>query len=526
MATEETTPAAPAVTAASRYAAGELERQGPLNRAREMATLTIPGLMPPPGATGSTILPQPFQSTGADGVNNLSAKLMLVLFPTGSSFVRLRPEASVEDEMEEAGATAEVEEALRKTEKKVMNKMESRGNRTVRAEAAKHLIVTGNALIHILPDNREKFFALDRYVVFRDLDGNVLEIVVKEELSKSSLPQRIRDLLQTIPEYDPTDSNEKSVCLYTWIKRDENGKTWSVHQEVEGREVPGSRGTYPSEKPAWLPLRWSIVSGQAYGRGRCEEYGGDLRSLEGLTKAIVRYAIACSKIIPLVNAGGTTKIEDLMDAESGEPIEGREGDVHFLSIDKFADFQVAKTVADKLEKRLEKAFLLATSVQRDAERVTAEEIRAMIGQLEESLGSQYTLFSEEWQRPSFVRHMHEMQMKKELPALPEGIVSPQIVAGLEGLGRNSDLNKLDTFIAGVETVFGPQALSTYVNPGEYMRRRATALGVDAKGLVRTDAEVQAAQEAAQRASLTEKVAPQLVDAGVQAAQGSAPAPTQ
>ena len=66
---------------------------------------------------------------------------------------------------------------------------------------------------------------------------------------------------------------------------------------------------------------------------------------------------------------------------------------------KFNDFRVAQESAQKIEERLAAAFLLNSSVQRDAERVTAEEVRFMAQELESTLGGVYSVLSQEFQLP-------------------------------------------------------------------------------------------------------------------------------
>lgn len=501
-----------ALTAAGRYEVLVQDREPYLRRAREAAKLTIPGLLPPDGSNGATDLPEPYQSVGADGVNNLSAQLLLVLFPPGTSFFRLRLDEFVKEEItgQNQEAAEEMEAALAKVERVVTNTMDAKGSRVVNFEALQHLIVTGNGLVQVLGDGREKFYPISKFVVKRDLEGTVLEIITKESLTKETLPKEAREIVAVHDQAsDPGTNKSASVDLYTWVRRQDEG-SWTVEQQVCGKQIPGSTGTYPKDKSAWLPLRWKIMSGEDYGRGLCEEKIGDLRSLESATKSIILFAAAAAKIIGLVNDGGTTDVNVLAKARSGDFVPGRKDDVTFLMLEKTQDFSVLKAVADKLEQRLDKAFLNASSVQRDAERVTAEEIRAMIGQLEQSLGGQYALLSEEFQRPLVVRVMHQLQTSRKLPFLPEKAVSAQIVTGIEGLGRMSDKNKLDQFIAGAKQVYDPPTVAEYTHPGEYFRRSATALGIEPKGLVKTDDEV--AQERAQKAqqSMAEKTAPGLM----------------
>ena len=57
--------------------------------------------------------------------------------------------------------------------------------------------------------------------------------------------------------------------------------------------------------------------------------------------------------------------------------------------------------------------------------------------------------------------MDRMEKTGVLPQLPQNIVQPAIVTGIEALGRGQDLNKLDVFLAGIAQQLGPQALGQF-----------------------------------------------------------------
>ena len=44
-----------------------------------------------------------------------------------------------------------------------------------------------------------------------------------------------------------------------------------------------------------------------YGRGRVEEFLGDLRSLESLSQALIEGSVVAAKVVFLVNPAATTK---------------------------------------------------------------------------------------------------------------------------------------------------------------------------------------------------------------------------
>lgn len=488
--------------AGKRYRQLEGKRDPFLRRARESAKLTIPSLLPPDLHTGESILPTPFQGLGARGVNNLSSKLLLALLPPNSAFFRLTiDDFTLEQMTQKEGMRAEVEEALGKIERACMSEIETSAVRVTAGEVLKHLLVTGNALMYVPNQGGVKMFRLDRYVVVRDPMGNVLEIIVKESISPKLLPA-----VMGITE-EGTDLNpDKTVDIFTHIHLSEDGKKWKVYQEVKDLIVPESEGDYPLDKSPWIPLRFTKIDGEDYGRGYVEEYFGDLRSLEALTQAIVEGSAASAKVLFLVNPNGVTQQKTLTEAPNGAVRAGNAEDVTVLQVQKFADFRVAFETIESITSRLSYAFLLNSAVQRNGERVTAEEIRYMANELEAALGGVYSILSLEFQLPLVKTIMHRLEKQRRIPSLPKGTVRPAITTGLEALGRGNDLNKLDLFLQGAAQALGPEVLMQRLNVGDYLTRRATALGIDSKGLVLSDDDVRARQEEQMQQTMTTAMA--------------------
>lgn len=500
-------------TAGGRYRQLEPDRQPFLDRGREASKFTIPSLMPEEGHNGYSKLYTPFQGMGARGVNNISSKLLLALLPPNSPFFRLAVDDYTLQEMTgQEGMRSTVEKALNKIERAVMGEIEASAMRVGIHEALKQLVVVGNVLIYLPKEGGVRVFRLDRFVVKRDPMGNVLEIITLENVAPDALPEEIAQevLEQAKKESKREDrSSDRTVELFTCIKRVKD--KWEVFQEVKGKKIPGSEGSYALDKSPWIPLRWSRIDGEDYGRSHCDEYIGDLKSLEGLSKAIVEGSAVAARVIPLVNPNGTTDEDDLAEAENFEFVSGSSEDVTFLQVAKFADFSVAQTTAQYIEQRLSFAFMLNTAIQRGGERVTAEEIRYMAGELEDALGGVYSILTQELQLPLVTRLMHVMASSKKLPKLPQGAVKPTITTGVEALGRGHDLNKLDMFIAGLHQSIGPEAVMQVLNIGDYIKRRGASLGIDTDGLIKSDEEQKASQQQAMMQQLMEKLGPNLVN---------------
>jgi len=131
------------------------------------------------------------------------------------------------------------------------------------------------------------------------------------------------------------------------------------------------------------------------------------------------------------------------------------------------------------------AFLLHTAIQRDAERVTAQEIRYMAEQLETAMGGIYSLLSQEFQLPLVSILMKRMEQANEIPKLPKGTVQPTIITGIEALGRGNDLQKLREFVAEIGNLaqINPQVVQA-LNPDDLIKRIAIGLGIDTDGLIK------------------------------------------
>jgi hypothetical protein len=498
-------------TAAGLYANLESLRRSFLDRARECAELTIPSLLTKDGHSEASRLPTPWQGIGARGVNNLASKLLIALLPPNEPFFRLSiDDYALEELTQQEGMRAKVEEGLNRIERSVMNEIEGNAIRVGGFEAIKQLLVTGNVLMYLPTEGGMRVFRMDRFVVRRDPMGNVLDIITKETLSPEALDPKIREMLDGKTD-GATDAGAKTLDLYTHIYRE--GKKWRVYQEIKGMRVPDSEGSYPLDKSPWIPVRFTKIDGEDYGRGYVEEYLGDLKSLEGLTQSIVEGSAAAAKVLFLVNPNGVTDIAELAEAENGAFKEGMATDVSTLQLQKYNDFRVALETATQINERLSFAFLLNSAVQRSGERVTAEEIRYMANELESALGGIYSILSQELQLPLVKRLMYQMERQKRLPVLPEGTVQPVIVTGMEALGRGNDLNKLNMFFqaAGMIAQLPPE-----INKSDALMRTGASLGIDMKGLVKSPEELQAEMEAQQQQAMMAQMMQQGTGPAIQA----------
>ena len=472
------------MTARERYNELVTDRRQFLDKAVDCSELTLPYLIQDDTSSRPTheTLNIPWQSVGSKCVVGLAAKLMLAILPPQGSFFKLQVREDKLGEELPPEAKSEMELSLSKMERMVMDYIAASNDRVVIHQALKHLIVGGNALLFMGKDGI-KNYPLNRYVVNRDGNGNVLEIVTKELISRDVLGY---DLPKKQPNtgIDETTAGTHTddVEVYTCVKL-ENGR-WVWYQEVNDMIIPGSRSTAPKNASPWLVLTFNSVDGEQYGRGRVEEFLGDLKSLEGLSQALVEGAAAASKVIFLVSPSSTTKPATIAKAGNGAIVQGRAEDVQVVQVGKTADFSTAAQMAQTIERRLLEAFLVMNV--RNAERVTAEEVRLTQLELEQQLGGIFSLLTTSFLIPYLDRTLLVLQRSNELPKLPKDVVRPAIVAGVNALGRGQDREALTMFVQTIAQTLGPESLMRFINPLEAIKRLAAAQGIDVLNLVKTE----------------------------------------
>ncbi len=504
-------------SAKERYETLKQHREHFLDRGQECSELTIPSLLPPDGFHSSTDLYNPFQSVGARGVNNLASKLLLLLLPPNSPFFRLSVSGNAKRDLDQQKEIkSEVEKSLATIEREVSSKIEQLALRVSVFEALKHLIVAGNVLTYLPKKGTMRVFPLTNFVCKRDASGNIIEIVIEETIHPTYLDGDTLERISQFEDYKP----DKECELYTHIYK-LNDKEFYTCQEVKGVKIESSQGTYPIDSLPYQALRMVRVDNEDYGRGYVEEFLGDLKSLEGLSQALVESAAASSKVVFMVRPNSVTRKKDLANTRNGDIITGSADDVAVLQAQKQYDLQVVERSISKLEERLSYAFLLNTAIQRDAERVTAQEIRYMAQQLETAMGGIYSLLSQEFQLPLVTILMKRMSQANEIPSLPKNSVKPTIITGVEALGRGNDLQKLREFVAEIANLaqVNPAVVQS-LNTQDLIKRIATGLGIDTEGLVKSDEELaqeQAAQEDAMQNQQMMQMAEKAIAPAVQGA---------
>ena len=211
------------MNARERYNSLTSNRSMFLDSAKECSRLTLPYLITEDNGSRQSYrsLITPWQSVGAKVVVTLAAKLMLALLPPQTSFFKLQVREDKLGQELPPEMKSELDLSFSKIERLIMDYIAASNDRVVIHQALKHLIVGGNALIYMGKDGL-KNYPLQRFVVNRDGDGNVLEIVTKELISRKVLGVELPAPPPNAPNDTGVDSpNGDDVEVYTCVKLDD-----------------------------------------------------------------------------------------------------------------------------------------------------------------------------------------------------------------------------------------------------------------------------------------------------------------
>lgn len=489
-------------TAAGEWNRLDSLRSGFITRCEQYAAYTLPRLCTERGFDQLTQeLAHEWQSVGAQSVNHVVNKLVLALFAPSRPFIRLEADAKWKQSVIDQGMQeSAIDEALAKGEIDATREMDRRGIRPKLYQAISNLVVLGNVLAYFPRSDKEdmRIFGIKNFVVRRTGTGKVKTLIIKEDLAFDELESDVQDAVRAA---GVSYTKETKCSFYRFIERQRDGK-YRMSQWVNNTRLgPEYDGYWPEDKLPWRALTWQLADSSDYGTGLVEDYSSDFAALSALSEAQVKGAILSSEFRWLVNPGGMTKPEDLEESENGAALPGLEGDVSLVANSKPGDLAVVKDVNAEYIRRIGYGFLLNSAVTRDAERVTAEEIRRQAQELETSFGGTYSNVAGNFQTP--LADWLLQSIKLDLGGTK---IQRIIITGLDALSRSGDLDALRAALADIAGVgnLPPPVLRTLkldVINATIFAGHGLAAGKYTKTAEQINAEIQQEQAAMQQAEI-------------------------
>ena len=412
----------------------EYRDEGVIRKCEQFATFTIPSLMVDPLQKTPQTVQHDFQSVGALLTNNLASKLVSSLFPNGVPFFKNMPSksllaAAIKQQIDEQQLNSMLAKLDREaTERLFVNAAQSKLTRLI-----KLLIVTGNALMYRDPNTAKVVvWNIRSFVVRRTVTGEFRHVVLKQCMRFDELPEVVRaDYEAKQPGHHKPDT---MIDYFTVLEK----KPGSVNprvvvwNEIGGIRV-GPESSYPEHLSPWVVTTWNLGDGEHYGRGLAEDFTGDFAKVSLVSEQLGLYELEALSLLNLVDEAAGGVIDEYQESDTGDYVRGKTAAITSYERGDYNKIAAVRESIGEVVQRLSAAFMY-TGNTRQAERVTAEEIRAVAKEAESTLGGVYSLLAETLQTPLAYLCMADVSEE-----VMQGVVSkmykPTILTGIPALSR-------------------------------------------------------------------------------------------
>ena len=476
-----------------------------LRRAERFAKWTIQKVFPDSSyEQNNSELENEWQSLGAQATNHLANRLMMVLFAPSRPFFRLGPKKAAKEQMatiapEERKA---MENKLSVVERESSDVIDKLAMRAKMYELLKLLIITGNGMM-ILKDKAMRILTLRSYVVRRDVSGKVIELMIREKVHKHEMDADALKLAEASGRFrlDVDDC----AWHYRWVQL-RDGK-YHETQWFDDFELPAKwSSSYAEKGMPYHAVTWDLASGNHYGSGLVEDYKGDFAALAALSRSTVQAAILISEFRWLIRAGAMTSAQDLANSRNGDVLYGEDGDISPLSTGLEAKVDANIAISQQYIQRIGAGFLLQSAITRNAERVTAQELRMNAEELEGGLGGAYTRLAGGIQIP-----MATFCLDYAGYSVANTNFEATVITGLAALSRVGDRDRLLSFMQSLSIVnqMSPLVLQR-LKLSSLISDLASSEGLDRDNYVMSDAEHQQQMLAQQQQQLATQAAQGMI----------------
>lgn len=412
------------------------KRQGILSRAELCCKYTLPRIWTNEGEQeDTTASTYDYQSVGALCVSHMSNRTVLTLFPPSRGFFRLEPPAQLAAIAEQLDVSeTEVGAAMAKAERKAFKFLENSLQRPKLTRIAELLLATGNCLVLEEDDTALRVLSMRYYAIQRTRKGNVKCLIIREKVKFEELEDSVQAMLAGRFHMD------QDVEFFTWVER-QSGGWYKETQWVNEIQLPPNKfgARYANEEALpYHALTWSLADNRNYGSGLVEDYLRDFIALSAVSQAATEGSVACSQNRILVDPGSTTKPDDFNQSVNNQAIPGTPETVQNIALGNPTGVQVSISQADQIERRLRQAFMLTSGIIRQAERLTAYEIRKMAEEMDIQHGGSYSALSGTIQ-PWMARWCMRGAKLEPIYTTESQI---RLVTGTDAMSRGADVDNL------------------------------------------------------------------------------------
>lgn len=448
-------------TVRGQYAADSADRQQILDIARECSRLTDPTVLPYTDEFANRRddvtkrpLPQNYQSLGSEGAITIEGKLLTLLYPPGTPWLKSDLSAEI---MADPSFPNEQKQALLRDlmlqDLIILSALESNSAgdgemrfstfHTTKRAVISQLVITGDVLERMHDDYRIQKFGRDQYVTCRDSCGDVMYHITVERKDPFRLtPEQFAKSGLNRDDLKDLHVSKRMMDLYTNVELHPDTKKWVIKQELNDRVINESE----EEVSPYFSTPFKLQGN--YGRGLVELHLGDLASYDEGSLRFLDFMEMCSKFLTVIDSASPLRERDFAKT-TGSVIRGRVrggviDDAAVFKVDKVPDFKVCAEIMDRIANRLGKVFLSGSNAVRDSERTTAFEVaRATLAELEGAIGGVCAPIQDYQQAQTVNRTVWQLRRDKRLPLLDEKAKRHIKIKTLTGIAALADLRRAE-----------------------------------------------------------------------------------
>jgi len=496
-----------------RWESLDRKRELYLERARACAAATVPTLLLPENYDENEPMIQQYSSVAARGVTSLSSKILSALIPLNDTpFFKLGLKNGRSPEHH-------VGEYLEVLSQQIYRKLLGKNMRDAIYLALQHLVVTGNALIIMDNDFSFRVIPIDQFVIRRNVQGEVKELIYLEYLTKPN-----EEKVDEARRFQHGENDQDGFdTVYIRITKEDDGSFYMC-KELDDETI--EEGYF--EVSPFIILRWTGVANEDYGRSHVEDLYGDIITLEAYSRSMVQGMAAGSTFFMGVDPAGLTELDDLSDASNGDWVAARQQDVFVISPSSTMNpqVQISSAAVEAMRREVGNGFLMQSASMPTGDRVTATAVRAIGNELETILGGTFSAIARDLMEPVIRRTILLMINAGDIDETmraqfdqEDGLLSIEVTTGLQALSREGDLTKLLQLGEMVRNL--PEMAAKMFRWDAYSRAVVLSLGFDPKLWVKSEDDVKAEQmqqdQAAQQAQMQQILAQQAASVAGNAA---------
>ncbi len=324
-----------------------------------------------------------FDATAADAVDNLAASMYSLLTPPESLWISLIPES--EDSPDATTAAA----ALR------ANLNDSNFYTTIH-QCYLDLVILGTACLFMA----ENPIGADSAFSFTAIPMKDIAILPNAVFHTASMPAR--EVMEKYPSWTPPadirDAIKKDPDMPLRLVQSLVGKDFTAWLDVGGDIENNivSKGTF--ETNPYLIFRWSVASGELYGRGPVLRALPDIKTANKVVELVLKNATIAVSGIWQADDDGVINLSNI-NLTPGAIIPKAVGSSGLTPLSSGADFDVSQIILKDLRERIRHALLADRLGLLSEKEMTATEIMARNADMMRILGATYGRLLHEFIRP-------------------------------------------------------------------------------------------------------------------------------